>query len=432
VDRYNADPFFSEITRVTPIRESSIKNREPLNIRVPGPAIFVPMKIEQTTIVIIGGGVSGLALATFLQQSGVPCVVLERRDRSYIEQRQRAGVVDARAVRMFEEWGLADRLLLGPVAQTIEYRLNGAARVFDAVATDGIQSLFCTQQMLVNNLLRELIDVMGGDVRFGVSDIKIQNEADQRPKVTYTDADGTHELTCDYLAGCDADHGISRSSIPDGVLTKYSHEFGYAWLAALVEAPVTGHPIMAISDHGFVGQLPRGPQRSRYYLQCKLSDGAQDWPDKRIWDEIRLRLNDDTIANALVHNVEFVPFRSVVYAPMQYRNLFLAGDAAHIVPPVSAKGMNLGLYDIDILSRALLSAVQANDKTALDNYSATCLPHIWNYQDYAAWMADTMHDAGDPSLHGTFRQMTARARLDNLFHSPTAASLHSEYLRGMN
>ncbi|WPV68024.1 4-hydroxybenzoate 3-monooxygenase [Chitinophaga sp. LS1] len=389
-------------------------------------------KIEETTVAIIGAGVSGLTLATFLQKSGVPCIILERRDRAYIETRQRAGVVDARAVRMFEQWGLVDKLLSGPVAQTIDYRLNGISRVFDAIADDGIQSRFCTQQMLVGNLLKELIDVMEGDIRWNVNDITIHNEESERPQITYFDAEGRHQLVCTYIVGCDADRGMSRLSIPDGILTTYSHEFGYAWLAALVEAPVIGHPIMGVSDHGFVAQLPRGPQRSRYYLQCALSDGPEDWSDQRIWDEIRLRLNDSTIENAVVHNKDFIPLRSVVHSPMQYRNLFLVGDAAHLVPPVSAKGMNLALFDVDILSKALLQAVKDHNTSALQNYSETCLPHIWNYQDFAVWMADTMHDAGDLTLNGTFRQMTARARLDNLFKSDTAARIHSEYQRGMN
>ena len=387
---------------------------------------------EETTVAIIGAGVSGLALATFLQKSGVACVILERRDRSYVEMRQRAGVVDARAVRMFEQWGLADKLLAGPVAMTIDYRLNGSGRIFNIVGEDGSPCRFCTQQMLVCNLIRELIDNMTGDVRFDVTDVEIRNEEGQRPQVTYSDGNGSHVLVCDYIAGCDADRGVSRASIPDGILTKYSHEFGYAWLAALVEAPVTGHPIMGISDHGCVAQLPRGPLRSRYYLQCALSDLAEDWSDDRLWNEIRLRLGDETIQNVTVHDKFFVPLRSVVYAPMQYRNLFLVGDAAHLVPPTSAKGMNLALYDVDVLSQAILSAVRDHDTAALDNYSDTVLPQIWNYQDFAVWMTDMMHDAGDPARNGTFRQMIARARLDNLFGSETAARLHSEYQRGMN
>ncbi|RWE80635.1 MAG: 4-hydroxybenzoate 3-monooxygenase [Mesorhizobium sp.] len=387
---------------------------------------------EETTVIIVGAGVSGLTLASFLRTSGVACVVLERIDRARVEVRQRAGVVDARAVRMFEQWGLADKLLAGPLAQTIDYRVNGVGRIFETIEDDGSPGRFCTQQMLVNNLLRELIDVMAGDIRFSVTDVSIQNDEDRRPRVSYSDAAGAHEFVCDYIIGCDAEHGVSRASIPDGVLTKYSHDFGYAWLAALVEAPVTGHPIMGVSDHGFVAQLPRGPHRSRYYLQCAFSDGPADWPDTRIWDEIRLRLCDNTIENAVVHDKDFVPMRSVVYAPMQYRNLFLVGDAAHLLPPTGAKGMNLALYDVDVLAQALVRAARDRDRAALDAYSSTVLPHIWKYQEFSAWMTDTMHDAGDPTQNGTFRQMAARARLDNLFDSPTAARLHSEYQRGLN
>jgi len=389
-------------------------------------------KNMKTTVAIIGAGVSGLTLATFLQKSGIPCIVLERRDRAYIEMRQRAGVVDARAVRMFEQWELADKLLAGPVAGTINYRLNGSDRIFELAGDDGSGSRFCTQQMLVGNLMRELLDNMNGDVRWNVKDVAIHNEEGQQPHINYIDETGTHEIVRDYIAGCDADLGVSRASIPDGILTKYTHEFGYAWLAALVEAPVTGHPIMGASNYGCVAQLPRGPLRSRYYLQCALSDNAQDWPDERVWDEIRLRLNDQTVQNAVIHDKFFVPLRSVVHAPMQYHNLFLVGDAAHLVPPTSAKGMNLALYDVDILSQAIVRAVRDHNIDGLTNYSDTVLPHIWNYQDFAVWMTDMMHDAGDPAQNGTFRQMTARARLDNLFSSPTAAKLHNEYQHGLN
>jgi p-hydroxybenzoate 3-monooxygenase len=386
---------------------------------------------KETPVVIIGAGAAGLTLAIFLHTANVPCVVLERRDRAYIEVRQRAGVVDARGVRMFERWGLADRLLAGPVAQTIDYRINGVGRVFEIAADDGSEGRFCTQQMLVNNLLRELIDVRGGNVQFDVSDVTITNEEGQRPEVRYVQDKQEHVVACSHIAGCDADRGVSRASIPAGILTTISHEFGYAWLAALVEAPVVAHPIMAASDHGFVAQLPRGPQRSRYYLQCELSDGPQDWPDERIWDEIRLRLRDNTIANAAVLDREVVPLRSVVHAPMQFQNLYLAGDAAHLVPPTGAKGMNMALYDVDVLAQALVSAVRDQDGSALAAYSATVLPRVWKYQEFSAWMTDTMHDGGNPAHHGVFRQMVARARLENLFSSPVAARLHSDFQHGM-
>lgn len=386
---------------------------------------------EEAAVVIIGGGVAGLTLATFLRTADVGCVVLERRNRAYVENRQRAGVVDARNVRMFERWGLAEKLLAGPVTQTIEYRVNGVGRVFELTRDDASEGRFCTQQMLVNNLLRVLIDEMGGDVRFDVSDVAIRNEETGRPQVGYTASGYAQAITCDHIAGCDADRGVSRASIPKGVLTTVTHEFGYAWLAALVEAPVKNHPIMGVSDYGFVAQIPRGPQRSRYYLQCPLTDGPADWPDERIWDEIRLRIGDRSIKNAVVYDKEFVPLRSVVHSPMQYGNLYLAGDAAHLVPPTGAKGMNLALFDVDVLAQALVAAVREGDASTLAAYTNTVLPRLWRYQSFSAWMTDTMHDAGEPSLHGRFRQMNARARLDALFSSAAASRLHSDYQRGV-
>ena len=386
---------------------------------------------EQTAVVIVGGGVAGLTLATFLHMAGVPCIVLERRDRAHVETRARAGVVEARGVQTFERWGLADKLLGGPGAETIDYRIDGVGRVFRAAAGDGIASRFCTQQMLVNNLLRELVDVRGGDVRFCVGEVAIRNEAGSRTQLAFTDAGGSNEIACDHIVGCDGSRGISRASIPNGILTKYTHEYGYAWLAVLVEAPVTGDPIMGVSDHGFVAQLPRGPSRSRFYLQCPLSDTPEDWPDQRIWDEIRLRLNDPAMPNATVHDRDITALRSVVYAPMQYRDLYLAGDAAHLVPPTGAKGMNLALYDVDMLAQALAKAVGEGDRTALDGYTDAVLPRLWRYQEFSAWMTDTMHDAGDASRHGSVRRAMARARLDALFASPAAARMHSDYLRGV-
>jgi p-hydroxybenzoate 3-monooxygenase len=374
----------------------------------------IPKQIHETTVAIIGGGVAGLTLAIFLQRSDVACVVLERRNRAYVEARQRAGFIEGDAVAMYERWGLADKLPEAPPASGFEIRINGVGRVFERPGDDGNQGRFCTQQQLVTNLLRELIDEMGGDVRFEVTDIAIQNDEDRRPRVSYCDANGTHELVCEYIAGCDGGHSVSRSSIPHGVLTKY----GYAWLAALVEAPVSGLSVMGVSDHGLAAQITRGPSRSRVYLQCPVSDGPEDWPEERIWDEMRLRLCDNTIQSAVVLDKDVIPLRSVVYTPLQHRNLFLAGDAAHLVPPTGAKGMNLALRDVDVLAKALVSAARDDDKTALENYSVTALPHIWKEQEFSASMTDTFHDAGDPSQHGRFRQMVARKRLDAFSASP--------------
>lgn len=385
--------------------------------------VGLELGLEEAPIVIVGAGVAGLTLATFLQASGVACVVLERRDRVYVEMRQRAGFVEPRAVKMFERWGLEALLPEGPVAQHGEIRVNGVGRPFGSVGEEAEHGRFCTQQQLVANLMRKLIDEMSGDVRFDITSMTIANEERQRPRVRYSDANGNHEIVCDYIVGCDGGHSASRNSIPHGTLTKYSYEFGYAWLAALVNAaPVSGQAIMAVSDYGFAAQITRGPNRSRVYLQCDLSDSPQDWPEERIWDAIRLRLGDQAIPNAAVLSRDVIPLRSVVYEPMQYRNLFLVGDAAHLVPPTGAKGMNLALHDVDVLATALLAAIGNGDETLLRDYSAVALPHVWKEQEFSVSMTDLMHDAGSPRQRGTFQQMIAKTRIDQFF----AVARHEE------
>jgi p-hydroxybenzoate 3-monooxygenase len=373
----------------------------------------VESAIEQTAVVIVGAGVAGLTLATFLHKSGVACIVLERRNRSYIEARQRAGFLEPRAVKMFERWEMEALLPEGPIAQHGEIRINGVARPFGSVGDDAEQGRFCTQQQLVSNLLRELIDEVDGDVRFDVTEMSILNKESDQPRVSYSDASGHHKIVCDYIVGCDGGHSASRNTIPHGVLTKYSYEFGYAWLAALVTAaPISGQAIMAVSDHGFAAQITRGPNRSRVYLQCDVSDCPQDWPAERIWKELRLRLGEESIPDADVLSRDVIPLRSVVYEPMQYRNLFLVGDAAHLVPPTGAKGMNLALHDVDVISRALLRALRDGDGTLLESYSDEALPDVWKEQEFSVSMTDLMHDSGDPKQHGTFRQRIARTRIE--------------------
>ena len=180
-----------------------------------------------------------------------------------------------------------------------------------------------------------------------------------------------------------------------------------------------------------MAQLPRGPQRSRYYLQCSLTDQPEDWPDARIWHEIRLRTGNAALRDVTVHDRELVPLRAVMHAPLQHGRLYLAGDAAHLVPPTGAKGMNLALFDVDVLARALVGAVLHGDGAALTGYSDAVLPRLWRYHEFSAWMTDTMHDAGDTALNDPYRRLTALARIDALFSSPSAARLHSDYLRGV-
>ncbi|QDQ15931.1 4-hydroxybenzoate 3-monooxygenase [Streptomyces spectabilis] len=388
---------------------------------------------ENTTVVIVGSGVAGLALGNFLLRSGIDCVVLERQSREYVEQRQRAGVIDPRAARMFRGRGLEDRVLDGaPFAPVLNFSLDGEARPFRYMTDDHVDGRFCPQQVLVRNLIDVFVSD-GGDLRFEAEDVELQDITGPRPRVRYRDSTGvTRTLACDFIAGCDGDHGVSRASIPDNVLTRHAHEYGYAWLTVLADAPANHQSMMAIHDRGFAGQFARGPQASRFYLQCPLDTTVEEWTDDRIWEEIEARFGEPVTMKGPVTSKTLVPLRSVVHDPMSHGRLYLLGDAAHIVPPMSAKGMNLALHDADVFATAVLKQVKEQDTGPLAAYSATCLKHVWNYQAYAAWFTDLMHDAGDVSYRGEFRRRLARAEFERLYDSETANRLFGEFLTGLN
>lgn len=389
------------------------------------------MSVTDTTVVIVGSGVAGLALGNFLMRSGIDCVVLERRSREYVEQRQRAGVIDTRAARTFQEWGLADRVLGGvPIEPVMNFRIDGETRPLKYVAEgDG---RFCPQQVLVRNLI-EVLASDGGDLRFEAEEVSLEGVSGDRPLVRYRDGAGVaRTIRCDFVAGCDGDRGVSRASIPGDQLTRYSHDYGYAWLTVLAEAPANHQAMMAIHPRGFAGQFARGPQASRFYLQCPLDSSTEEWTDERIWREIESRFGEPVNARGEISSKTLVPLRSVVYDPMSYGRLYLLGDAAHIVPPMSAKGMNLALHDADVFAKAVVHQAREGDASLLDGYSSTCLKHVWNYQAFASWFTDLMHDSGDVSYQGDFRRLIARAEFDRLWESDTANRLFSEFITGLS
>ncbi|MEJ3750892.1 4-hydroxybenzoate 3-monooxygenase [Actinomycetes bacterium KLBMP 9797] len=389
---------------------------------------------EVTTVAIIGAGPAGLTLANLLCRSGVDCMVLERQSRSYIESRQRAGVLDRRAGRMFAEWGLADQVLEGTSAYgTLEIRTDGEPRYLDVPALAGGQhSWLLTQQVLVRRLLGALEDGKA-DLRME-ADVEVMCDLDgDQPMVRYRDRAGDiHEVRCDYVAGCDGFHGASRRSVPAGALTTYTYDHGVGWITVLAEAPPPRHPLMAISRHGYAAQFPRGAHASRYYLQCPVGDGVASWPDEKVWCQLRLRLGDEALPDGVIVERAAVEMRSFVVDPMSYGRLFLVGDAAHLITPLGGKGMNLALGDADVLARALCAAVLRGDDALLRAYSSTCLRRIWNYQEFSRWMTEMVHDAGDASGCGPFRRELARARLARLFDSPPAATAFATLLSGVD
>lgn len=389
---------------------------------------------ESTTVVVIGAGPAGLTVANLLRSVGIDCVVLERQTREHVAQRQRAGIVETRAVRMFDSWGLADRVLGGvPHDGILELRVDGEPHlVSDSDGSEGPTARICPQQMLVQKLTAAYLED-GGDLRFEAADVSLHDLTGERPTVRYRTRDGDlRAITCSYVAGCDGDHGISRSAVPDGVLTPYAFDHGIGWLTVLADAPPPAHPLLAVSEQGFAAHFPRGPYTSRYYLQCPPDDEPGAWSDARVWDALRTRLGDLDLVSGPITDREIFRLRSLVHDPMQYGRLHLVGDAAHIVSPMGGKGMNLALYDADLFARAVRDAVHEQDDTALRTYSARCLRRVWNDQEFSQWMTRMLHDAGDASNSGLFQRGLARAQLDRLFTSAAAGGAFSELMTGMD
>ncbi|GLY30831.1 4-hydroxybenzoate 3-monooxygenase [Kineosporia sp. NBRC 101731] len=375
---------------------------------------------EHTTVIVVGAGVAGLTLANMLQRNDIDCIILERRSREYVERRQRAGTVDTRGVRMFREWGLGQIVDAGGHPEVEGgFFIDGHAMPIEV--DDDNESIFIPQQTLVHQLADRFLEG-GGDLRYE-ADITLENL--ETPLVRYQNT----VITGDYLAGCDGDRGVTRAAVPDGALTRFSREYPYAWVSALAAVPARTSG-MGIHSRGLAGLIPRGTENSRLYLQCPVGDTTHDWPDERIWSEIEARFGTP-VATGPIIDKQIVPLRSVVHEPMSHERLYLLGDAAHIVPPMSAKGIHLALFDAETFARGVIRQVREGDASLLEQYSQTCLHHVWNYQAFAAWITDLMHDAGDATYTGEFRRQIARAELQRQFESEAANRVFSELTSGV-
>jgi p-hydroxybenzoate 3-monooxygenase len=392
---------------------------------------------ESTTVAIVGGGVSGLTTALLLRSCGIDSIVLERRSRSYIEERQRAGLVEYRAVRMFEQWGLGHVLHGFPGNNFLEVRVDGESHLLSE-SLPGLEGMgkAIPQQALVRGLIASLLGD-GGDLRFEAADVAlhhVKGDDGERPVVSYVDTDGqSHEIECDFIAGCDGGLGVSAASIPADAGEVHTYDYGIWWLTVLADAAPPKYALMSVGARGYTAQFARGRQASRFYLHVPTGDNVDDWPHDRIWTELKHRMHDEDMPTGPITATEIFPLRSSIREPMSYGRLFLMGDAAHLIPPMGAKGMNLALFDAEIFATGVRDFTVSGDESGLLGYSDTCLQRTWRYQEYSNWLADMMHGASGAPVRdgGVFRERIMRARLDRMLSSETMGRHYAEMFTGL-
>ncbi len=376
-----------------------------------------------TTVGIVGAGPSGLLIANLLQQRGIDCVVVDKFSREQVYARARAGFIEWRNKRLLEELGLAERMLReGTGHGRCEFRSAGHSFVFDYGAlSGGCVHWVYPQHELVDDLAASFL-AEGGDLRGGMECISVLDHDEPGVVCRHAVTGEELEVRCRLLAGCDGFHGPVRASIPAGELEAFPIDHPFQWMAFLVEAPPSSdHVIYALHEDGYAAHMQRSSTLSRYYLQCPIGDTEADWPDERVWPELRTRLAADgfELVEGPISERTAVHLRSVVFEPMQYRNTFLVGDAAHVITPCGGKGMNLALQDalafVELAERRL-----AGDPSALDGYSARRLPDVWRLQEFSHWFLHMIQSYA-PGPDSAFMQGLQRARLRALEHSPELA-----------
>jgi p-hydroxybenzoate 3-monooxygenase len=387
---------------------------------------------ERTQVGIVGAGPAGLVLSHLLYLQGIDSVVVENRSRQYVEERVRAGVLEQGTVDLLTEMGVGERMKTeGLVHHGIELRFEGRGHRIDFQDLTGGKGITIYAQHEVLKDLNNARVATGGRVLFEVENVSVRDFEGSKPKIGYQKDGSARELTCDFIAGCDGFHGICRPSIPPGVLTVYEREYPFGWLGILADAPPSSEELIyTYHDRGFALLSMRTPQISRLYLQCKPDENIDLWSDERIWQELQIRLaaNGWTLKEGQVLQKGVTGMRSFVVEPMQYGNLFLAGDSAHIVPPTGAKGLNLAVADIQILARALKQFYDTGRRDLLGTYSEVCLRRIWKVQRFSWWMTSMLHRFPDENPFDQRRQL---AELDYVTTSRAAAKALAENYVGL-
>ncbi len=352
------------------------------------------MSRTRTQVAIVGAGPAGLTLAALLHVAGIESVVLENRNREYVEARVRAGVLEQGTVDLLERAGAADRLRReGIVHGGIHLQFAGERHHVPMDELTGGRSIVVYGQTEVVKDLVALRLAQGLPLRFEVGDVAVHEFEGEEPYVTFVHEGDEHRLDCDVIAGCDGFHGICRPALAS-VLRTFEREYPYGWLGILADAPPSSDELVyAHSPRGFALLSLRSATRSRLYVQVAHDEDASQWPDERVWEELRLRtaLDGFTLNEGPVLEKGVTGMRSFVAEPMQHGNLFLAGDAAHIVPPTGAKGLNLAAHDVRVLADALIDFYAHGSRNALDAYSTDCLRRVWRAEHFSYWMTSMLH-----------------------------------------
>jgi p-hydroxybenzoate 3-monooxygenase len=387
----------------------------------------------RTQIGIVGAGPAGLVLAHLLLLQGIESVIIESRSRKYIEERIRAGLLEQGTVDLLIETGVGKRLQREALTHHgIELRFNrrGHRIDFDDL-TGGKTVTIYAQQEVIKDLVAARLEA-GRQIIFEASEVSVHGTDTANPLIRFRAAGQTEEIQCDYIAGCDGFHGICRPSIPAGVLTEFEREYPFGWLGILAQAPPSSDELVyTYSERGFALLTMRTREVSRLYLQVPFDEDIKSWSDDRIWSELRMRTATDgdwKLNEGPIFQKGITGMRSYVVEPMQYGKMFLAGDAAHIVPPTGAKGLNLAVADVRIMAQAFVEFYATGKTHLLERYSETCLRRVWKAQRFSWWMTSMLHRF---DMDNAFDQRRQIAELDYVTSSRAAMTTLAENYVGL-
>ncbi len=391
------------------------------------------MKTLKTQVAIIGAGPSGLLLGQLLHNAGIQTIVLERQSADYVQGRIRAGVLEQGMVDLLREALVSQRMdVEGLVHTGFDIALNDQLIPIDLKALTGGQSVMIYGQTEVTRDLMAARAAAGATTLYEACDVQPHDLKSDRPWLTFNHQGQAYRLECDYIAGCDGFHGVARQSIPAQALKVFERVYPFGWLGVLADTPpVHAELVYAKHPRGFALCSMRSPTRSRYYLQVPQDEAVEDWSDERFWDELKTRL-PGSLAQQLVTGPSIeksiAPLRSFVVEPMQYGRLFLLGDAAHIVPPTGAKGLNLAASDVSTLFRILLKVYREGRLDLLQKYSAICLRRVWKAERFSWWMTSMLHEFPQADA---FSQRIAESELDYFIHSDAGRKTIAENYVGL-